>query len=70
MDWKDNANAIGKKFITDLSKSIWYIDGCSFKTMSDKYKIPEIFTNFFDRAHPENHRHTRSSFNSSELQKF
>ncbi|GES80815.1 kinase-like domain-containing protein [Rhizophagus clarus] len=54
---KDNANVIGKKFITDLSKSIWYIDSCSFKTTDDKYKIPEIFTIFFNRAHPENHKH-------------
>ncbi|GBB84908.1 hypothetical protein RclHR1_01150012 [Rhizophagus clarus] len=33
---KDNANVIGKKFITDLSKSIWYIDSCSFKTIDDR----------------------------------
>ncbi|GES83192.1 uncharacterized protein LOC105330322 [Rhizophagus clarus] len=33
---KDNANVIGKKFITDLSKLIWYIDSCSFKTIDDR----------------------------------
>ena len=64
---KDNANTIGKKFVTELSKSIWYIDSCSFKTMDDRFKIPEIFTNFFNRAHPENHKHARLSFNSDEL---
>ncbi|GES93292.1 hypothetical protein GLOIN_2v1763419 [Rhizophagus clarus] len=41
---KDNANVIGKKFIIDLSKSIWYIDNCFFKTIDDSelqnfYKI-------------------------------
>ncbi|GES84620.1 hypothetical protein GLOIN_2v1782174 [Rhizophagus clarus] len=41
---KDNANVIGKKFVTDLSKSIWYIDSCSFKTIDNSelqnfYKI-------------------------------
>lgn len=65
---KDNANVIGKKFITDLSKSIWYVDSCSYKTMDDRFRIPEIFTKFFDRAHPENHKKARKSFNSDELQ--
>ena len=40
---RDNANTIGKKFITDLSKSLWYIDNCSYKTLDDS---PEVFTNF------------------------
>ena len=50
---RDNANTIGKKFIKDLSKSLWYIDNCSYKTLDDRFKIPEIFTNFFNRTHPE-----------------
>jgi len=36
-------DTIGKKYITDLSKSLWYIDNCSYKTLDDS---PEVFTNF------------------------
>jgi len=59
---RDNANTIGKKFITDLSKSLWYIDNCSYKTLDDRFKIPEVFTNFFNQTHPESHKKARSSF--------
>ncbi len=59
---RDNANAIGKKFITDLSKSIWYIDNCSYKTLDDRFKIPEVFANFFNRAHPESYKKARKIF--------
>lgn len=65
---KDIANTIGKKFVTDLSKAIWYVDSCSYKTMNDRIKIPEIFVNFFDRAHPEAYNKARKSFNADELQ--
>jgi len=53
---RDNANTIGKKFITDLSKSLWHIDNCSYKTLNDRFKIPEVFINFFNRAHPESYK--------------
>ena len=66
---KDNANNIGKKFVTDLTKSIWYIDICSYKTFNDKFKIPALFTDFFDRAHPEKYKKSRKSFDSEELQR-
>lgn len=65
---KDNAYSIGKKFVTDLTKSIWYVDICSYKTLNDRYKIPALFTNYFDRAHPETYKKSRRSFNSEELQ--
>ncbi|CAB4438172.1 unnamed protein product [Rhizophagus irregularis] len=64
---KDNANNIGKRFVSDLTKSIWYVDICSYKTLDDRYKIPALFTKFFDRAHPERYKKSRS-FNSEELQ--
>jgi len=65
---KDNANNIGKRFVSDLTKSIWYVDICSYKTLDDRYKIPALFTRFFDRAHPERYKKSRRSFNSEELQ--
>ena len=37
---RDNANTIRKKFITDLPKSLWNIDNCSYKTLDDRFKIP------------------------------
>jgi len=43
---RDNANNIGKRFVSDLTKSIWY-DICSYKTLNDRFKIPALFTNFF-----------------------
>jgi len=66
---KDNANNIGKKFVNDLTKSIWYVDICSYKTFNDRFKIPALFSNFFDRAHPEKYKNSRKSFNSEELQR-
>ena len=65
---KDNANSIRKRFVSDLTKSIWYVDICSYKTLNDRFKIPALFTNFFDRAHPERYKKSRRSFNSEELQ--
>jgi len=53
---RDNVNTIGKKFITDLSKSLWYIDNYSYKTLNDRFKIPEVFINFFNRTHPESYK--------------
>ncbi|CAB5209769.1 unnamed protein product [Rhizophagus irregularis] len=66
---KDNANNIGKKFVTDLAKSIWCVDICSYKTFNERFKIPALFTNFFDRAHPEKYKSSRRSFDSEELQR-
>jgi hypothetical protein len=65
---KDTANTIGKKFVTDLTKSIWYVDICSKKTMDDRFKIPTLFINFFERANPESYNKSRKPFNSDELQ--
>ena len=33
-------------FVVDLTKSIWYVDICSYKTLNDRFKIPALFTNF------------------------
>ncbi|CAG8752522.1 5637_t:CDS:2, partial [Rhizophagus irregularis] len=66
---KDNANNIGKKFVTDLAKSIWCVDICSYKTFNERFKIPALFTNFFDQAHPEKYKSSRRSFDSEELQR-
>ena len=40
-DWigKNNANSIEKRFVFDLTKSIWYVNICSYKTLNDKFKF-------------------------------
>ena len=46
------------------------MDICSYKTLNDRFKILALFTNFFDRAHPERYKKSRRSFNSEELQNY
>ena len=46
---KDNAQNIGKKFVTDLASALWYVDSRSVETLDQKFKIPVIFSEFFGR---------------------
>jgi hypothetical protein len=64
---KDAAQNIGKKFVTDLTSALWYVDSRSVETLNQKFKIPEIFNEFFGRSHPENYKNPRPKFNSEEL---
>lgn len=64
---KDFAQNVGKKFVTDLASALWYVDGCSVKTLDQKFKIPEIFSEFFGRSLPENYKSSRPKFSSDEL---
>ena len=64
---KEIAQNVGKKFVTDLSSALWYVDSCSVKTLDQKFKIPEIFSEFFGRSLPENYKSLRPKFNSEEL---
>ena len=38
-------------------------EGISYKTFDDRFKIPALFINFFDRAHPENYKKSRKKRN-------
>ena len=64
---KEAAQNIGKKFVTDLASALWYFDSCSVKTLDQKFKIPIIFFEFFERSFPENYKSSRPKFNSEEL---
>uniref|UniRef100_U9TKM5 Uncharacterized protein n=1 Tax=Rhizophagus irregularis (strain DAOM 181602 / DAOM 197198 / MUCL 43194) TaxID=747089 RepID=U9TKM5_RHIID len=67
--WKgrDAAQSIGKKFVTDLTSALWYIDSRSVETLNQKFKIPVIFDEFFGRSQPESYKSARPKFNSDEL---
>ncbi|PKK58257.1 hypothetical protein RhiirC2_796605 [Rhizophagus irregularis] len=67
--WKgrDAAQSIRKKFVTDLTSALWYIDSRSVETLNQKFKIPVIFDEFFGRSQPESYKSARPKFNSDEL---
>src|ERR1044072_2121504 len=64
---KDSAQNVGKKFVTDLASALWYVDSRSVNTLDQKFKIPEIFSEFFGRSLPENYKSSRPKVNSEEL---
>ncbi|GBC32615.2 hypothetical protein GLOIN_2v1880501 [Rhizophagus irregularis DAOM 181602=DAOM 197198] len=62
------ANTQGKEFIVSLTEAIWYIDMRSHKKLEERsFHIPNIFLEFFDRANPESHKHSRKLFDANEL---
>src|SRR6266542_3824696 len=65
---KDVAENIGKKFVIDLANAIWYVDIRGFNTFNQKYKVPILFENFFDRANPSNYKNARPKFDFDNLQ--
>jgi len=62
---KDVTENIGKKFVIDLANAIWYVD---IRGFNQKYKVPILFENFFDRANPSNYKNTRPKFDFDNLQ--
>src|SRR6266542_5049819 len=65
---KDVAENIGKKFVIDLANAIWYVDIRGFNTFNQKYKVPILFENFFDRANPSNYKNAHPKFDFDNLQ--
>ncbi|CAG8633361.1 11116_t:CDS:2 [Ambispora leptoticha] len=62
------ADTQGKQFVTCLTETIWYIDMRDYKKFEDRsYHIPELFLEFFGRANPEAHKHSRKPFDANEL---
>jgi len=60
---KNNAQNNGKKFVTDLASALWYVNSRSVEMLDQKFKIPEIFNEFFGRSHPENYKSSRTKLN-------
>ena len=57
-------DSVGKKFITDLSNTLWYIDGHHRVLSSRSCDIPKFFSNFTGYNRPEKSKHRKRSISN------
>ena len=63
LGWEE-PDSVGKKFITDLSNTLWYIDGHHRVLSSRSCDIPNFFSNFTGYNRPEKSKHRKRSISN------
>ena len=66
--WEE-PNSHGKQFISDLSNTLWYIDGHHHVLSSRSCKVPECFSIFGGYNRPERSKHRKRSISNLKREK-
>jgi hypothetical protein len=55
---------VSKRFLTDLSSTLWYIDGHHRVLSSRSCTVPQFFSSFIGYNRPEKRKHRKSSISN------